>query len=88
MWDKGRLFLVPVSPPVRFEGVNIAFFLNGRFLKILVVCRSGAAFPCGFTFSFLDARPPVHFGDLELTITKNKGFRNVRVVLQLLYVTA
>ena len=25
-------FLVPVSPPVRFEGVKIAFFLDGRFL--------------------------------------------------------
>ena len=29
---EGSLFLVPVSPPVRFEEAKIAFFLNGQFL--------------------------------------------------------
>ena len=39
---------------------------NWRFFDL-----SGAAFPYGFTF--FGARPPVHFGVLELTGTKKKA---------------
>ena len=40
--SKGRLFLlVPVSPPVRFEGgENCVFFWTGDFRPVLVVYRS------------------------------------------------
>ena len=65
-------FVVPVSPPVRFEGVKIAFFLNGRFLKNLGRLPHPRCVSLRFHV-FLSARPPVHFGDLELTGPK-KGF--------------
>ena len=68
---KGRPFFGSRQPARSFWEGKIACFWTGDFWKILVVCRSGAAFPCGFTF-FLGARPPVHFGDLELTGTKNR----------------
>ena len=58
------IFLVPVSPPVRFEG---GVFLNGRFVTNFGRLALSAALPCGFTFL-----TPVHFGDLELTGTKKR----------------
>ena len=51
----GRLFLVSVSPPVRFEGGKNCVFLDERFLTFSVVYRSGAAFPCGFTCVYFSA---------------------------------
>ena len=68
--QKGSLcFFVPVSPPVRFEGAKITFFLNGRFVTNFGRLAPSAALSCGFIFSR-------NFGDLELTGTK-KGFPNV-----------
>ena len=44
--DKGRLFLVPVSPPVRSEGGEKYFFLNGRKIFLTDKCRDAAASVC------------------------------------------
>ena len=65
------VFLVPVSPPVRFRGTKTAFFLNGRFLKNLGRLPLRRCVFLRFHF-FWGARPPVHFGDLELTGTKKR----------------
>ena len=64
---EGNFFLVPVSPPVRFEGGENCVFLNVRFVTNFCRLALSAALPCDFTFFW---RPPAHFGDLELTGTK------------------
>ena len=43
------LFLVPASPPVRFEGEENCVFLNGRIVTNFVRVTLSAALPCGFT---------------------------------------
>ena len=63
--------LAPVSPPVS-SGVEIAFFLNVRFLTSFGRLQLRAALSCGFA-QFFFWRPPAHFRDHELTGTK-KGF--------------
>ena len=68
---KGSLFLVPVSPPVRFEGAKIAFFFERAIFE---KCWWSAALALRFLavsrFLVFFGRPPVHFVDLELTGTK------------------
>ena len=58
------LCLVPASPPNRFEGAKITFFLNGRFVTKFGSPALRVALPCSFTFFLAPARP--HFGGLEL----------------------
>ena len=48
-------FLVPVSPPVRFEGGENCVFLNGRFVTNFGRLALSTALPYGFTFFW---RPP------------------------------
>ena len=63
--------LVPVSPLVRFEGGEKFVFLSGQFLKNLGLLPLRRCVSFRFHV-FLGARPPVHFGDRELTGAKNR----------------
>ena len=75
------IFLVPVSPPVRFEGRKLRFFERAIFDNFWSSNAPRCASLRFHVFCFLlffgvgegGARPPANFGDLELTGTK-KGF--------------
>ena len=65
--------MVPVSPHVRFEGgENCVFFERAIFEKSWSSAAPALRFLADSRF-FLCARPPVHFGDLELTGTKKRA---------------
>ena len=66
-----EFFFVPVSPHVRFEGGEIAFFFD-RAIFDQFWSSTAPALCFLAVLRFFGARPPDHFGDLELTGTKNK----------------
>ena len=51
---EGFCFWFPSTHPFVLRGRKLRFFWTGDFWKILAVCRSGAAYPCGF---WVPARP-------------------------------
>ena len=71
-WES--LFLVPVSPPVRFEGgENCVFFEQTIFEKAWSSAAPALRFLAAPRFFGFFVRPPDHFGDLELTGTKKQA---------------